>query len=69
MITKIGVNGMSWGHCSKSVKEAIEQIDGVEKVDVSLQEKTATIISSGPISSEQLKAAIEEEGYKFTGIL
>ena len=31
MITKIRVNGMTCGHCSKSVKEAIEQIDGVEK--------------------------------------
>jgi len=69
MITRIRVNGMSCGHCSKSVQESLEQISGVEKVEVNLQEKLATITSSMVILEHLLKNAIEEEGYEFGGIL
>lgn len=69
MITKIGVNGMSCGHCSKSVKDAISKIAGVENVEVDLQAKIATITSSVAITEELLKDVIEEEGYEFAGVL
>jgi len=69
MTIKIGVNGMSCGHCSKAVKDGIMQIAGVEDVTVDLQEKTATIISSVNIAEELLADIIEDEGFEFTGVL
>lgn len=69
MIIKIGVSGMSCGHCSKAVSEAISQVFGVEKVEVSLEEKTATITTNVEISVDLLKDLIEDEGYTFNGIL
>ena len=34
--TIIGVEGMSCGHCSATVKSIIEELDGVESADVDL---------------------------------
>jgi len=69
MNIKIGVNGMSCGHCSKAVKDAFMEIEGVEQVEVSLEDKTATITANVDIAEEVLKAIVEDEGYEFTGIL
>ncbi|MGL4737513.1 MAG: heavy-metal-associated domain-containing protein [Cellulosilyticaceae bacterium] len=64
MIVKI--EGMSCGHCSGHVKEALEALDGVVKVDVNLQEGTAHI--DGSVSQDAVKEAIDEAGYDVVGI-
>lgn len=69
MIIKIGVNGMSCGHCSKAVADAIKQIAGVEDVVVDLQEKIAVINTKVAIAEDLLSDIIEDEGYEFLGIL
>lgn len=69
MITKVKINGMSCGHCSIAVKKALSQLEGVEKVDVSLEEKVATITSSVALNENILKDIIDDEGYEFIGIL
>lgn len=68
MIIKIGVNGMTCGHCSKAVKDALFQINGVQDVNVNLQEKIATITTSVAIAEDLLKDIIEDEGYEYLGI-
>ena len=40
MTTIIKINGMSCGHCSMAVKKALGQIEGVETVEVNLEEKS-----------------------------
>lgn len=69
MTTIIKINGMSCGHCSMAVKKALGQIEGVEKVEVSLEDKTATIISTTGLDTNVLKEIIDDEGYEFIGIL
>lgn len=69
MTTIIKINGMSCGHCSMAVKKALGQIEGVEKVEVSLEDKTATIISTTSLDTNILKEIIDDEGYEFVGIL
>jgi copper chaperone CopZ len=69
MTTIIKINGMSCGHCSMAVKKALGQIEGVEKVEVSLEDKTATIISATSLDTNVLKEIIDDEGYEFIGIL
>ena len=39
----INVEGMSCEHCVSAVKSALEGVDGVKKVKVSLKKKDATI--------------------------
>ena len=69
MSTIIKINGMSCGHCSMAVKKALGQIEGVETVEVNLEEKTATISSTTSLDINILKEIIDDEGYEFIGIL
>ena len=58
------VGGMHCGSCEALVREALEELGGVENVDVSHGSGTATIVyDEGMISPETLKSAIEKEGY------
>ncbi len=69
MTTIIKINGMCCGHCSMAVKKALGQIEGVETVEVNLEEKTATINSTTSLDINILKEIIDDEGYEFVGIL
>ena len=69
MTTIIKINGMSCGHCSMAVKKALGQIEGVETVEVNLEDKTATINSITSLDINILKEIIDDEGYEFVGIL
>ncbi|RIH87162.1 CopZ family metallochaperone [Calidithermus roseus] len=61
MTTELKVEGMSCGHCKMSVEEALKSVQGVEKVEVFLQEGKAIVEGSAPV--EALIAAVQEEGY------
>ena len=68
MTTIIKINGMSCGHCSMAVKKALGQIEGVEKVEVSLEDKNAVIHVNQNVTDEQITNAIVEAGYEVTAI-
>jgi copper chaperone len=62
--TTLKIEGMSCGHCVKAVEEALKEVDGVKKVSVSLENKSAEIefdVSKADIAA--LKAAVEDQGY------
>ena len=61
--TKIVVTGMTCGHCVASVTEEIEEIAGVESVDVVLESGTVTVTSSTPLERATVEAAVTEAGY------
>lgn len=61
MKKKISIEGMSCEHCVGHVKEALESLDKVTSVEVSLENNWAIVETAN--SDEELKAAIEEEGY------
>ncbi|MBN1468937.1 MAG: heavy-metal-associated domain-containing protein [Fusobacteriaceae bacterium] len=69
MITKIKIDGMSCNHCVMAITNALKEIDTVESVSVSLEEKTATITSKSDVSLDKIKELIEEEGFTFSGII
>jgi len=54
---------MSCGNCVRHVTEAIEGVAGVKRVNVSLEQKSATIESDSPIDDALLRRAVEEAGY------
>lgn len=65
----IGIEGMNCGHCVNHVKEALtEDIQGVKVIDVSLENKCATVEVDDNVSDEQIKAVISDLGYIVTSI-
>jgi copper chaperone CopZ len=51
--------------CPPQVQSALENVDGVESVDVDFATKTATITASSDVDAKALIAALE--GTKFKG--
>ena len=58
------VSGMHCGHCVASVSEEVQEIAGVQDVDVVLETGALTVTSAQPIDDAAVKAAVEEAGYQ-----
>ena len=61
---EIGVEGMMCVRCVAHVKEALSAVKGVQNVEVSLEEKKATVVAEEKVSLDLLKAAITKAGYQ-----
>jgi Copper chaperone len=57
------VTGMTCGHCESSVREGVEQIAGVETIDVSAANGKLVVTSADALDDAQVFAAVEEAGY------
>ncbi|MBO4844854.1 MAG: heavy metal translocating P-type ATPase [Lachnospiraceae bacterium] len=66
---KIKVNGMMCGHCEAHVKKALEAIDGIDSVVASHEENMVTITNSKDVDEAVIKAAVEEAGYEYAGLM
>mgnify|MGYP001355586049 CR=1 FL=1 len=67
--TTYEVDGMTCGHCARSVSEELAQIDGVQDVSVDLVPggtSTVTVVSTEPLDREAVAAAVAEAGYVLT---
>jgi len=64
----IHVEGMMCKHCVKAVTNALQAVDGVETVDVSLDEKCAVVNLAKEVSDAELKTAVEAEDFTVTGV-
>ncbi|MEY9890365.1 copper chaperone [Catenulispora sp. MAP5-51] len=59
-----GVLGMSCGHCSAAVTEALSALPGVHAVEIDLAGKRAMVTSDGPLEITAVRDAIEDAGYQ-----
>ncbi len=59
----IQIEGMQCNHCKMSVEKALNSIEGVTKVEVSLEDKTATIEATKEMEDGKIKEVIEEAGF------
>ncbi|WP_026525829.1 heavy metal translocating P-type ATPase [Butyrivibrio sp. MB2005] len=66
---KITVNGMMCEHCEAHVKKALEAIDGIESAVASHKDNLVTITNSKDVDEAAIKAAVEEAGYEFAGVI
>lgn len=58
------IRGMSCSHCQQVVTNALKALDGVEKVVVHLDQGKADVVyDSSKVRVEQMKKAVEEQGY------
>ncbi len=62
------IEGMMCAHCTGRVQKALEEIEGVESVVMSLEQKSAEVTLNGQVSDDALKAAVTEAGYDVVGI-
>ena len=67
MEVTLKVNGMMCQHCVMHVKKALEAVDGVSTVDVSLEKNEAKVTLSKPVDNAVFKKAIEDAGYELVG--
>ena len=58
------VTGMTCGHCVMSVTEEVQEIPGVENVDVVLETGSLTVTSAEPVDDDAVKTAVEDAGYQ-----
>lgn len=58
------IEGMQCNHCKMTVEKVLGTLDGVEKVEVNLEKKTAVIEMSKEIDQNKIKEVIEEAGFK-----
>lgn len=58
------VSGMTCQHCVKRVENNVSALTGVDKVDVSLEHATVSVVyDKSAISTDQITEAIEDAGY------
>ncbi len=68
MTKVITVEGMMCGHCTGRVQKVLEAVEGVTSVEMSLENKTATVELSADVADEVLKSVITEAGYEVVEI-
>lgn len=56
------VKGMTCAHCVASVTEEVEDVAGVEAVDVDLQSGRLTVTGEG-VDDDAVRSAVSEAGY------
>ncbi len=62
--TTIQVQGMHCKSCEMLITDALEEMTGVHKVNVSANHGRAVIEHNDSVSEKKLRGAIEAEGYK-----
>ena len=68
MKKELMIEGMMCQNCVKHVTHALDGIPGAADVQVSLENKKATVNVPESVTDEALTAAVTEAGYKVTGI-
>jgi copper chaperone len=61
---KVKIKGMSCQHCVKAVKKALEEIDGIDNVNVNLAAGEATFEELRPVDADLIREKIKKAGYE-----
>ncbi len=67
MVKVLDVEGMMCGKCQAHVQKALEGVAGVTAVEVSLENKQATVTMESEIADGTLENAVTEAGYEVKG--
>jgi copper chaperone len=63
MMTTINIRGMSCGHCVMAVTKALQKIEGVHNVQVSLEKEEATFEEERPVDGNLVREAVKKAGF------
>ena len=62
--TVLSVPEVHCGHCVSSIEGALKPMEGVSDATVSLEDTNVTVEHVDSVTTEQLAAAIVEQGYE-----
>ena len=65
----IKVDGMMCAHCQEHVRKALAAVDGVQSVEVSLEDKQAVVVLNKEVPDSALNEAVTEAGYTPVGCI
>ncbi len=68
MTKVISIEGMMCNHCTGTVQKALEAVEGVKAVTMSLEQKNATVELASDVSDEVLIRAVTDAGYEVKGV-
>lgn len=68
MTKVISIEGMMCNHCTGTVQKALEAVEGVKTVTMSLEQKNATVELVSDVSDEVLTKAVVDAGYEVKGV-
>jgi copper chaperone len=57
------VPDVSCDHCVSAITKELSQIDGVQNVQVDLQQKKVTVVSDDTVADERIREGIDEAGF------
>lgn len=69
MTKTMTIEGMSCGHCTARVQKALEELEGVQAVEMSLEDKSAVVTLQQEVADDTLRAAVEAAGYEVKAVL
>ena len=58
------IEGMMCGHCTGRVQKALEAVEGVMEVRMSLEDKTAEVETGDGVMEQALTEAVTAAGYE-----
>ncbi len=61
---ELKVQGMTCQHCVNTVQRAVSSLEGISKVEVSLDSGTVRVSMEKDVPLDIIKRSIEEWGYK-----
>ena len=64
IIKEVIIEGMQCNHCKMTVEKVLNALEGVIKVEVNLENKSAIIESENEIDDAKIKEVIEEAGFE-----
>ena len=67
-VKEVSVEGMQCNHCKMTVEKALGALEGVEKVEVSLENKNAVVESTKEVDDQKIRDAITEAGFEVKNI-
>ncbi|MFI1521932.1 heavy-metal-associated domain-containing protein [Kitasatospora cineracea] len=61
------VEGMSCGHCERTVTAGLTALDGVTNVTADAKSGQVTIESAEPLLDDQIRSAVTDAGFALVG--
>ena len=69
MTKVISIEGMMCNHCTGTVQKALEAVEGVKTVTMSLEQKNAAVELASDVADDVLAKAVVDAGYEVKGII
>ena len=69
MTKVISIEGMMCNHCTGTVQKALEAVEGVKAVTMSLEQKNATVELASDVADDVLAQAVTDAGYEVKAVI